>query len=1129
MALLYVRLLFGPISLGFVSDRVKEAVAGIVEDNFAVDWSDFGLSLTGPFSVGFHLSAVTLTEPLTDAVIEMEALEIELSPIGLALGRPNARVILIEPRFQTLQSLLGPQLTRFELLDDEQTGEAVVRIMEGGEQAPAVQIGDEGLLLDGLVGGEIGLKSDNDWLVLNVEALNQVLAQLSDQAMAGQIRRLDIRDGAVGVLDTVYGLYKSFEHVDLAIRAGRIDGRISASFSAEIGGQTMEGEIIRRLTGDGASITADIRNIDFSTVAPFLDDANSLAALRGAGRLGLAVDFESGEGGALKGGRFTVDIDGTKLRLNNDQFRIAAEPFDIEWLPAQSRFSVSDVDFVIGQSRGTLDADIVMGFDTQFGPTLGMSVRGRDLWLHPDDLDAPAEPFDDVHFEGWSAPLYGAIGIDRMVVAKDEMGIVMQGRIDMVRDGVGLDVTLSGRGASADDIKRLWPYLFAREGREWFTSYVSDGRVSAADMRFRFPVGSISLDGEQRPMPQGAMQIDLKGSDVQLLPLDGLPEFQVDGEAQLTMRDNQLTMAFERARVPEFGAAIAIENAAYINQDVSATEQIFEVSGDVSGPVPAILGAASGDSMTLLDDFDTDIDLAQLARDLSGQVATTVIATIATDDTGRLVSTDYALNGVISNLASVRPIQGFSFSDSSLAFTASQEGFRVLGDANVGTQGVGEARIEIEAAQSGDAAPQFVIGSTLNVADAAAFGIDLSEFMQGSVRVTARPVADGRIELAADLADTALTISDIGVSKQRGTSGQLDAVIRLDDSEISVSDLSLAFGTVRLQGDMLFGTSGDLRSASFSNFQISPGDSARVSMSPIDGGYAFAVQGEQLDIKPVLKRFFNLEGDTTAAASTDLQDQIFNVRVNLDRALGYYGTAAFNVDLDISVQGEQLRRINLAAQFGGDRSASATTNPLSSGRVISYATNDLGQTLRFIGVYPRLAGGEGSMVMRYNPATNTDTGEFAVRNFAIVDEGNLGVIIGSHDESRQAVGGASAIEFDFGRAEFVRYSDRIEVVDALVHSDMVGGTIRGNVLTEAGRYDLAGTYVPLFGLNNFFQKIPLLGPLFGGREGEGLIGVTFAVRGPLDDPQLLVNPVSILAPGVFRTLFEYRAANQGGP
>ena len=107
--------------------------------------------------------------------------------------------------------------------------------------------------------------------------------------------------------------------------------------------------------------------------------------------------------------------------------------------------------------------------------------------------------------------------------------------------------------------------------------------------------------------------------------------------------------------------------------------------------------------------------------------------------------------------------------------------------------------------------------------------------------------------------------------------------------------------------------------------------------------------------------------------------------------------------------------------------------------------------------------------------------------------------------------------------DFVRRSDRVEVTDAVLAGDTVGGTMRGFIYTDQRRYDLTGTYVPLFGLNNIFQKLPILGPLLGGRDGEGLVGVTFAVRGPLDKPQFLVNPLSLLAPGIFREMFEFRA------
>ena len=76
---------------------------------------------------------------------------------------------------------------------------------------------------------------------------------------------------------------------------------------------------------------------------------------------------------------------------------------------------------------------------------------------------------------------------------------------------------------------------------------------------------------------------------------------------------------------------------------------------------------------------------------------------------------------------------------------------------------------------------------------------------------------------------------------------------------------------------------------------------------------------------------------------------------------------------------------------------------------------------------------------------------------------------------------------------------------------------------DGKQYDLTGTVIPMFGLNNAFGK--LFGPLGGGPAG-GLFGVTFRVKGPLDKPAFQINPMSALAPGAFRSLFEYRAKEQ---
>jgi hypothetical protein len=126
LALAYGRLLVGPISLNFLSDRVQSMVAGVVDDSFAVDWEEFGLSLSGPVNFAFRLSDVTLTERANQSVITMEALDISVSPFGMMRGRPEASVVMIDPHFQVVQDLLGTRLSRFDIVDPGDGTPAVV-------------------------------------------------------------------------------------------------------------------------------------------------------------------------------------------------------------------------------------------------------------------------------------------------------------------------------------------------------------------------------------------------------------------------------------------------------------------------------------------------------------------------------------------------------------------------------------------------------------------------------------------------------------------------------------------------------------------------------------------------------------------------------------------------------------------------------------------------------------------------------------------------------------------------------------------------------------------------------------------------------------------------------------------
>jgi hypothetical protein len=112
------------------------------------------------------------------------------------------------------------------------------------------------------------------------------------------------------------------------------------------------------------------------------------------------------------------------------------------------------------------------------------------------------------------------------------------------------------------------------------------------------------------------------------------------------------------------------------------------------------------------------------------------------------------------------------------------------------------------------------------------------------------------------------------------------------------------------------------------------------------------------------------------------------------------------------------------------------------------------------------------------------------------------------------------IEFSRMRVDFTRTSGKLTIRDGLVRGPAVGATIEGVLDYQHDAVRLRGTFVPLYGLNNMFGQLPIIGIFLGG-SNEGLLGITYEVVGTPTAPVLRVNPLSAVAPGLLRKLFEF--------
>jgi hypothetical protein len=133
--------------------------------------------------------------------------------------------------------------------------------------------------------------------------------------------------------------------------------------------------------------------------------------------------------------------------------------------------------------------------------------------------------------------------------------------------------------------------------------------------------------------------------------------------------------------------------------------------------------------------------------------------------------------------------------------------------------------------------------------------------------------------------------------------------------------------------------------------------------------------------------------------------------------------------------------------------------------------------------------------------------------------------------------GGSGITVENLDVPFSSKNNVISIKDGAASGPAVGLTADGYIDRPKNLLALKGTLVPAYGINSIVSNIPLLGDVLASKKGEGIIGVvTYSATGNADEPNISVNPLSALAPGILRRIFQgsmpnaaNAPSNQAGP
>jgi hypothetical protein len=300
-------------------------------------------------------------------------------------------------------------------------------------------------------------------------------------------------------------------------------------------------------------------------------------------------------------------------------------------------------------------------------------------------------------------------------------------------------------------------------------------------------------------------------------------------------------------------------------------------------------------------------------------------------------------------------------------------------------------------------------------------------------------------------------------------------------------------------------------SADLDHFALRQGDSLAFQLTRTKTGYGIVAHGASFDLKGVLDQIEN-GGDHDVTAP----DITIDARV--DRLIGFNQQAIAGARLTMASGEGYLQKLNVAGSIGG-ANLSVTYSDTADGASLIASSEDAGNVLRFINLYTRVDGGRLSITGQRDGADGPLAGSFELTDFNLMNEPAISQI------ATPRVGAPtvnlSHAHFDRMVAHFHKLDRRINIDDALLRGATSGATFNGRFDLAVSRMQINGTFIPAYDFSDALSHIPILGIVLTGGGSSGLFGVTFRIEGPLSGPHLLINPLSVVAPGMFRKIFEF--------
>ncbi len=692
-------------------------------------------------------------------------------------------------------------------------------------------------------------------------------------------------------------------------------------------------------------------------------------------------------------------------------------------------------------------------------------------------------------------PSFGGLEISHLVAGIEEGSLEANLTLNGWTDDSIIEWTIAVTELPVGHLSRYWPVTAAPPARHWIVNNLSDGVIREGVLGMRTTLGNLASDD---PATSGLkVTVDVDGVTINYLP--GMPPLAgVDGD---------VAIGEDRVTIETSGGSMDSITAGRGLVTLDGFDGVMKIQVDLAGPVRDVLAVATHEPLSyrIPERFDTDT----ITGSLSGTLDITLsdLADPATDDVG------YRFAGSLEGLGLA--VAGYQVTGGNGTFSLAEPGlFELNGDLQLNgvpvaggwrlaLAGDEEARERLELTARMDENHRAALGLVDPFASTGIVDVTMSRAVSGSGAISWR--------VDADLRDLAFGPDALLGAKSPGEPGFAHLHVIEDDDTFIIRTLDVQAGSIVARASGTIGPQSsdlDVARLAFGRTDVT----GSLAVSP-DGIYSVTVREGSIDMVPL----GDSDGETAMLPRLKIAGTVNRLWTTDDRLVR-------NLVIDADFDGNRFESLNAAGEIeGGSVVALQIWRVSQHERRFDYRAENMGDTVRQFAGMDNIHGGELAVRGWFDESRTPSVviGTVTADRFAVHDAPVLAHLFAAASLPGLAnILNNDGLVFDAALLPFRQEGERITVTDGRLYGQGIRILLDGNIHTEQDQVSFAGTMVPTNPLNTVFEDIPLLGDIITGTEEDGgIFAFTFNVDGPADDPDVRVNPLSILAPGILRKLF----------